>query len=266
MRMRLAFSVAAHLEPEILLVDEVLAVGDVAFQRKSLEKMGDVVGDGRTVLFISHNLAAVRALCQSAIYLQHGRIAYAGDVNAAIEKYTNQDGTRQRARPQLEPDPARPTQILSAVVENPEGRPATDIPHDQPFWVWLKLAIRRPLYTVYVALHILDAEMETILTLRDVDQGESSIASQPPGTYAYRVRLQAPHLVPGKYWLSVEIRLHASWARDIVDRAEGIWPFEVYDNGSALSRMNLSWSGKFSLPVQWQCVERTLPGEGGLQS
>ena len=78
MRMRLAFSVAIHLEPEIMLIDEVLAVGDVNFQSKSMAKMNEVIRGGRTILFVSHNMAAVRALCQEAIYLDHGRVQFHG--------------------------------------------------------------------------------------------------------------------------------------------------------------------------------------------
>src|SRR5271157_2627825 len=84
MYVRLAFAVAAHLEPDILVVDEVLAVGDIEFQRKCLEKMDEVASGGRTVLMVSHNTHAVRALCDSAITLDNGRIVFSGDVDQAI--------------------------------------------------------------------------------------------------------------------------------------------------------------------------------------
>src|SRR5207244_3258068 len=87
MYMRLAFAVAAHLEPEILLVDEVLAVGDAAFQRKCLGKMGDVARKGRTVLFVSHNMGAIRQLCPTAIWLDHGLLRQKGDTDAVIHAY-----------------------------------------------------------------------------------------------------------------------------------------------------------------------------------
>jgi len=87
MRVRLGFAIAAHLEPEILLVDEVLAVGDVAFQRKCLGKMGDVTGEGRTILFVSHDMAAIQNLCSTAYALDHGRVFASGDVNDVISKY-----------------------------------------------------------------------------------------------------------------------------------------------------------------------------------
>ncbi len=87
MYVRLAFAVAAHLEPEILIVDEVLAVGDGAFQRKCLGKMGEVSKGGRTILFVSHNLTAVRSLCRSAILLERGRVASAGATEDVLNDY-----------------------------------------------------------------------------------------------------------------------------------------------------------------------------------
>lgn len=89
MLVRLGFAVAAHLSADILIVDEVLAVGDAAFQRKSLSKMGDVVNDGRTVLFVSHNMAAVKSLCTRAIVLHEGKMAYDGAIDQAINTYLN---------------------------------------------------------------------------------------------------------------------------------------------------------------------------------
>jgi lipopolysaccharide transport system ATP-binding protein len=103
MYLRLAFSVAAHLEPEILFVDEVLAVGDGAFQAKCLGKMGDVARAGRTVVFVSHNLAAIDTLCERAIYLANGRVRSIGPSASIIAQYvselfdtTTEDLTRLR--------------------------------------------------------------------------------------------------------------------------------------------------------------------------
>ena len=87
MRVRLAFAVAAHLEPEILLIDEVLAVGDIAFQKKCLGRMGDIARGGRTVLFVSHNMGAIRSLCGSAIWLDNGQIVKKGTTNEVVRDY-----------------------------------------------------------------------------------------------------------------------------------------------------------------------------------
>jgi len=95
MYLRLAFAVAAHLEPEILLVDEVLAVGDAAFQKKCLGKMGDVAKEGRTILFVSHNMGAIRSLCSKGIVLKDGRIYQDGDVSQCIEAYARSIGMLQ---------------------------------------------------------------------------------------------------------------------------------------------------------------------------
>jgi lipopolysaccharide transport system ATP-binding protein len=87
MRVRLGFSIAAHLDPEILLVDEVLAVGDAAFQRKCLGKLGDVTGEGRTIMFVSHDMAAIQNLCSTAYALDHGRVFASGEANDVISRY-----------------------------------------------------------------------------------------------------------------------------------------------------------------------------------
>jgi lipopolysaccharide transport system ATP-binding protein len=91
MYVRLAFAVAAHLDPEILIVDEVLAVGDAAFQKKCLGKMGDVSREGRTILFVSHGMAAVRKLCTAAIWIDAGRIVDRGDTSKVIDHYLQRD-------------------------------------------------------------------------------------------------------------------------------------------------------------------------------
>ncbi len=100
MYVRLAFAVAAHLDPEILIVDEVLAVGDAEFQKKCLGKMKDVSGQGRTVLFVSHNMAAVKTLCTSGIILKNGSMVYSGDVESACSIYLsgNQSGDEFKDR------------------------------------------------------------------------------------------------------------------------------------------------------------------------
>lgn len=103
MRVRLAFAVAAHLEPEILIVDEVLAVGDAEFQKKCLGKMEDVSKEGRTVLFVSHNMAAVSNLCGRGLVLTDGKIAFKGNVNDAVQHYSQQVAASGQRDGHLEP-------------------------------------------------------------------------------------------------------------------------------------------------------------------
>lgn len=89
MQLRLAFAVAAHLEPEILIVDEVLAVGDIEFQKKCLKKMGDVTGQGRTVLFVSHNLPSLKTICRTGILLREGKLVHAGQIKEVVDAYAS---------------------------------------------------------------------------------------------------------------------------------------------------------------------------------
>jgi lipopolysaccharide transport system ATP-binding protein len=96
MYIRLAFAVAAHMDPEILLVDEVLAVGDAAFQKKCLGKMGQVAGEGRTVLFVSHNMVAVRSLCKDVYLIESGKIVVAGRADEVINKYIVSTNTQEK--------------------------------------------------------------------------------------------------------------------------------------------------------------------------
>jgi lipopolysaccharide transport system ATP-binding protein len=117
MHMRLAFAVAAHLDPEILLVDEVLAVGDHQFQKKCLGKMGDVARSGRTVLFVSHNMSAIQALCSRALLLRGGRLAASGAADAVVTEYLREDSAGRSFRRRA---PLRgPVNLLAATIEEP---------------------------------------------------------------------------------------------------------------------------------------------------
>ena len=93
MYVRLAFAVAAHLEPEILLVDEVLAVGDAAFQKKCLGKMGDVAQEGRTVLFVSHDMGALTRLCQRTLWIDEGHLCMNGPTEQVVSRYLTSGAT-----------------------------------------------------------------------------------------------------------------------------------------------------------------------------
>ena len=96
MMVRLGFAVAAHLDPEILVVDEVLAVGDAEFQKKAIGKMQDVSrGEGRTVLFVSHNMASVKALCKTGVLLENGRVKYTGEIHDVVEHYIGEGGSTE---------------------------------------------------------------------------------------------------------------------------------------------------------------------------
>jgi lipopolysaccharide transport system ATP-binding protein len=131
MFVRLAFAVAAHLEPEILLVDEVLAVGDLAFQKRCLGKMGDVARDGRTVLFVSHNMASIEALCGTCLFMSNGRLIAKGATNQIISHYMTAELRPESAFSSLTGHPGRrrdSIQMMTSVtLRDGDGTPAAAI-------------------------------------------------------------------------------------------------------------------------------------------
>ena len=138
MYMRLAFAVAAHLEPEILIVDEVLAVGDAEFQKKCIGKMEDISKHGRTILFVSHNLLAMQSLCTRVIYLEKGKIVKEGETNSVISLYRNKSIVGQYERIWDDPSTAPGNdeiRLHSAKIFASDGTPTMDIDVNTPLQV-----------------------------------------------------------------------------------------------------------------------------------
>jgi len=256
MSVRLAFSVAAHLEPEILLLDEVLAVGDVNFQKKSLNKMGDVVRGGRTVLFVSHNLAAVKALCESAIYLEHGEVKFLGDVDDAVDTYLGSGELQKVQLFERQADEKLPMQIMSVSIKDRKGNLSALLPHDQPFTLDIQTVVRESITQVVPAVDILDGDLATLIHSDFfAENKEEGIRSYTPGNYSFQVKVPANILVPGNYRLNVSMSKKARRFRRIFDRVEHVFPFEIYDNGSLLAQYGMRWTGKLALPLEWVCSE-----------
>lgn len=138
MYVRLAFSVAAHLEPEILIVDEVLAVGDAEFQRKCLGKMKEISQQGRTVIFVSHNLVAVKSLCTKGIVMDQGKLVFSGSADEAVENYMNANASKvQSSKVFSSPDDAIGNEFIKikSITVQPEKLFITDaIQLDFSFW------------------------------------------------------------------------------------------------------------------------------------
>jgi lipopolysaccharide transport system ATP-binding protein len=140
MRVRLAFAVAAHLEPEILVIDEVLAVGDQTFQQKCLGKIGEVSRAGRTVLFVSHNAAAVENLCTKGIVLDHGRLVFAGTQTEAIHYYVNSERAvaGQSLRDRTDRQGSGELRITGIELHDAEGHLVERAMTGQPLEIWLR--------------------------------------------------------------------------------------------------------------------------------
>lgn len=252
MRVRLAFSVAAHLEPEILLVDEVLAVGDVAFQKKSISRMEQVANEGRTVLFVSHNMVAVRALCKRGIYLEKGKVSYSGDVESAVKIYLDAGTVKQHEESsiRIEPNPAQPIQILSIAVLSAKNEPVSVIPYEMPFTVGIDFSVRRAETRTFLALDILDDSNDVVLSSFDFES-ERSFVNYDVREHKIQVHVP-PVLIPGKYTLSLRAIRKGRRKDYLWDAIYDACKFEIADSGSARTQAGLSWSGKISTRLVWK--------------
>ena len=155
MYVRLAFAVAAHLEPEILVVDEVLAVGDAAFQKKCLGKMSDVTQGGRTVLFVSHNLGAVNALCGQCLLLERGRLVDYGPSDAVTRRYLGHAG-QSPASVAFEPQGV--ASLLSVGMQDSAGTPGSVFDIRHPVWVRLEFRLAQRIAGLQVAIAVFDTK------------------------------------------------------------------------------------------------------------
>lgn len=190
MYVRLAFAVAAHLESDILIVDEVLAVGDAEFQRKCLVKMGEVGKEGRTVLFVSHNMFAIKELCYSAIYADHGCLVQKGSCVEVVEKYYK-DLSVSQIRDQIEefPVPERGEIVLHNI------RIDKKIDGTREVEISVKFEIKESLYNVEFLFDIIDPETRCHL-VRTVLRGQSRYV---PGLYLQKIKVQNDFLLNKKY-------------------------------------------------------------------
>lgn len=250
MRMRLAFSVAAHLEPEILLIDEVLAVGDIAFQNKSLNRMEKVVNDGRTILFVSHNLAAVKAICPESILLENGGVKFIGDTSTAIQKYLKDNETT--ATEDIPIDPVKSAQILNIFSCNVDGSRLQIFPHDKAIYIRIKVHLNTMGLKTHLTMMIYNANLETLFVSRDFEPNGDSLIPMTKGIYEFQVQIPPSFLTPGKYYVGAQVSGQTLKRIRTFHKIEHAYGFEVYDNGSLLSQLDLPWQGMIHSPdIKW---------------
>lgn len=248
MTMRLAFSVAAHLDPDILIIDEVLAVGDAAFQQKCLGKMEDAARQGRTILFVSHNMAAVRSLCRRVLLLDGGRIVMDGDVDGCIRRYlgsASESGANQ---------------VDVSTIFRPNGhggllfqRIALCTAGDRAVvaagcGLALQIEVRVEIAVSDVELSVaIDTPDGVRVTECPSSPGLGRIARLEPGAYRLECRIGGDILNPGRYLLSVIAR---SGSR-VIDDVLRAMPFEIEWNrdGAPAGREDLQ--GLVRLDSTW---------------
>jgi homopolymeric O-antigen transport system ATP-binding protein len=225
MYVRLAFSVAAHLEPEILVVDEVLAVGDINFQQKCLGKMREVSGtEGRTVLFVSHNMNAVTSLCTHCVLLQEGQIAMAGPVDETVEAYrdTNSSGDDVRLKFLRAELPATKA-FVERVELSAKGNETGSFDFKEQLYLEIRYHLLAQLNGVHCAIELCKDD-EVIFKSFDTDKSPGLLGKREPGVYGALVELPRELLKPGKYFIHVTLGVPQG---EIIDRVEHAVEFEI---------------------------------------
>ncbi|MBU2609450.1 MAG: ABC transporter ATP-binding protein [Chloroflexi bacterium] len=208
MYLRLAFAVAAHLEPEILVVDEVLAVGDAEFQKKCLGKMGDVAQQGRTVLFVSHNMSAILRLTQESIVLEKGRLALRAPSAEAVDYYLSAGNSKSGERiwdADEVPAEAAPFQPIALRLRDKAGNIVDTVRSTEPLSIEMEYSLAAPLTGLRIGIYLSTARGEYVLTSFDTDDQHrfEKHGSRPAGHYLSRCTIPADFLNGGRYALGV---------------------------------------------------------------
>ena len=219
MFVRLAFAVAAHLEPEILIIDEVLAVGDVVFQKKCLGKMQSAANSGRTVLFVSHNMQTVAGLTERAILLQSGRVAAIGRTSEIIEQYLAEQGAASTVYER----PASGTQPEITRVELHTTRSGQLQEFGKPMTIDVEIHAPEPVPNAAVSFHIMTSRHQPVVHVLNLDSEVPMLRSA--GTHTLRCVLPRVRLYPGNYYLN--FYFGATDPRRKFDAPREICPFEV---------------------------------------
>jgi lipopolysaccharide transport system ATP-binding protein len=222
MYVRLAFAVAAHLEPEILIVDEVLAVGDGAFQRKCLGKMSVVANSGRTILFVSHNMAAIRNLCQRALFLREGRLELLTNVQECVTAYENSvSGSHEGDWTRPPTQESGPLSYMSFSVSVEGEQPHLSLRID---FVLKSKGMHKP---AFVSFDITDASGVAVMQALPILEG---FVHPQEASQSFQVLVDLPPLIPGQYWLSPWVGSHNTETFEMIHQCVA---FEVKDSPTA---------------------------------
>jgi lipopolysaccharide transport system ATP-binding protein len=240
MYMRLAFAVAAHLEPEILIVDEVLAVGDSEFQKKCLGKMSEVAGSGRTILFVSHNMAAIEGLCNSAILLAEGHCIAQGATRTIIQKYHRRQKTSHDLNLGQRTDREGSGSIRFVSVRL-EGQTEQELSafrcgEDAIIRIDFDNLMKQEVRSVDMSIGI-DNDMGQRVALLDSEMIGANILPLKIGRNSVKFTIRKMPLAPGRFGLSLFISINgivADWIRDagVMDIESG----DFYGTGRLLGR------------------------------
>ncbi len=240
MYVRLALGVGAHLETEILIIDEVLAVGDAQFQEKCLGKVGAVAQEGRTVLFVSHVMPMVQALCGRVIHIDGGRIVQDGPTTQVVESYLvgagDDDGTEVKQLAESRRSAGRTVAILEAWTENDRGEKTSRFLMGEAILIKFRFKLAERLKNPGFGFGVESAEGRRIFSLNNYMTSRQPIDSVTEGVC--QCRLADPRLLEGVYWISLSmVEDQIEWV-DYVERALriSVLPADVYGTGRIAER------------------------------
>ncbi len=254
MTIRLAFAVAAHLEPEILIVDEVLAVGDLVFQKKCLGKMNDVAKLGRTVLFVSHDLSAINSLCDRAILLHEGALVMDGPTNEVTAHYV--DKANQLYSPitiwgDFKPGQSLEVQLRSASV-NQRATETRAIDCRAPFTFRFEYETSVALPNSRFVILVRNARGDVVFGTSDSDETNEASANRRPGRFVSEVTVPQGLLKVGSYYgtISAEIKNER-----VVFAVNDVLEFEVFESGDDTIAERHKRAGLIAPVLKWQTFE-----------
>ena len=253
MYLRLAFAVAAHLDPEILVVDEVLAVGDAEFQRKCLGKMSDVANQGRTVLFVSHNMSAIMRLTDQTVVLERGNVVMQGPTADAVDYYLSQgfsqEGQRDWKPDEFDKDPA-PFHPQKIRILSDSGAVSDTVRSTEKFYIEFEYSLDEDISGLRVGIYIISTRGEFILTSFDVDDEKEfeKYSTRKAGKYISRCMIPGDFLNEGRFVVGVnasifKIRTYFHDEQAIIFNVNGTgapgtqWP----EPRTGLIRPRLNW-------------------------
>jgi lipopolysaccharide transport system ATP-binding protein len=264
MHVRLGFAVAAHLEPEILVVDEVLAVGDAAFQQKCLGKMRDVADGGRTVLFVSHNMASINQLCDRAILLNRGSLCAAGPPGDVIRTYFASLGTGALsgdssglATASFQSDEQRDMRLREVTLTDDKGCILkSDVPHAGEINVRVDYEITRSNQDAYVTFCLRD--FLGVDAWWQYDGDTQVYGRRQPGRYRASFVIPADFLAAGRYEVRPSI---VDPTKGVLDYHGSLFHISIADTQSLLARRGVRWPSLVKPPVTWTTTR--LDGASG---
>lgn len=251
MTVRLAFAVAAHLEPEILVVDEVLAVGDAEFQKKAIGKMQDISrGEGRTVLFVSHNMTTINNLCKNSILLDKGRIFKTGPTAEIVPYYLSSAQTDEMI-PQVffEPSEGKDFQILGAKITDKNGNLISKgvVSSKDEFYVDVDYLFRSEVAKCHLTLIFKNSMGEIVWFLDRSDYYQEFFVADK-GVYKTRIQIQNPLLAPDVYYLTFGL---ANQYTNKNDHKFDVLKFKIED----LDSIRNNRQGSLLLPTAWEMIK-----------